>query len=208
MAVLAKVSPPLASSLGRSLPRVIVQGNFDQRTTSVAADALAAVLSLLPQDAIITTLYSLGNIISAGPGPDRSGITSPTFNGSSKGSRAGVYNHQEGSTISLMPNDVEEPDFVHTTVIETIVSVARNCKDTKVTALALSMLVQKVARVSKGVDAKIIADSAFLGIHSPPGEFKTLLKVYSKWAHDALVNDDVVTLDAVSAVAQSRLSFC
>jgi phosphatidylinositol 4-kinase len=48
MAILAKVSPPLASSLGRSLPRVIVQGNFDHRTTPVAADALAAVLSLLP----------------------------------------------------------------------------------------------------------------------------------------------------------------
>ncbi|KAH7069501.1 hypothetical protein FB567DRAFT_540259 [Paraphoma chrysanthemicola] len=198
MAILAKVSPALASSLGRSLPRVIVQGNFDHRTTSVAAGALAAVLSLLPQDAIITTLYTLGNIISAGPVPDRNPTSSPSLNGTSRPSRgAAVYDQQHGSAISLTPSDVEEPDFVHTTVVETIVSVARNCKDAKITALALSMLIQKVGRASKGVDAKIITDSALLGIHSPPAEFKTLLKVYSKLAHDALVKDDAIILEAV-----------
>jgi phosphatidylinositol 4-kinase len=198
MAVLAKVSPPLASTMGRSLPRVIVQGNFDQRTTPVAADALAAVLSLLPQDAIITTLYSLGNIISTASVPGQNPSASPSLNGTTKGSRGtGVYNQQHGSAISLTPSDVEEPHYVHSTVVETIVSVAHNCKDAKITALALSMLIQKVGRASKSVDAKIITDSAILGIHSPPAEFKTLLKVYAKLAHDALVKDDAVVLEAV-----------
>jgi phosphatidylinositol 4-kinase len=200
MVILAKASPPLASTLGRSLPRVIVQANFDRRTTSVAADALAAVLSLLPQDVIITTLYSLGNIISTGPAVDRNVPMSPTTNGTSKESRTGgVYNHEHGSAISLSPSDVEEPHYVHTTVVETVVSVARSCKDEKITALALSMLVQKVGRASKIVDAKIITDAALLGIHSPPGEFKSLLKLYSKLAHDALVKDDSTLLQAVSA---------
>jgi phosphatidylinositol 4-kinase len=198
MAILARVSPALASNLGRSLPRIIVQGNFDQRTTPVAADALAAVLSLLPQDAIITTLYSLGNIISTGSVAAQNPSQSPSLNGTNKGSRPGVYANQNGSAISLTPSDVEEPQYVHTTVVETIVSVARNCRDEKITALALSMLIQKVGRAGKGVDAKIITDSAFLGIHSPTGEFKTLLKVYTKLAHDALVKDDGVTLEAVS----------
>jgi phosphatidylinositol 4-kinase len=201
MVILAKASPPLASTLGRSLPRVIVQANFDRRTTSVAADALAAVLSLLPQDVIITTLYSLGNIISTGPAVDRNVPMSPTTNGTSKESRTGgVYNHEHGSAISLSPSDVEEPHYVHTTVVETVVSVARSCKDEKITALALSMLVQKVGRASKVVDAKIITDAALLGIHSPPGEFKSLLKLYSKLAHDALLKDDSTLLQAVSAV--------
>ncbi|KAH9860737.1 hypothetical protein J1614_012069 [Plenodomus biglobosus] len=204
MAILAKVSPQLASSLGRSLPRVIVQGNFDHRTTPVAAESLAAVLSLLPQDAIITTLYSLGNIISVAP--ERNIASSPTMNGSNRGSRSGgVYSQQNGSAISLTPSDIEEPHHVHTTVIETIVSVARNCKDAKITALALSMLVQKVGRASKIVDAKIITDAAFLGVHSPPGEFKSLLKIYSKLCHDALVNEDTATLEAVIS---ARLNMC
>ncbi|KAF2134137.1 hypothetical protein P153DRAFT_363122 [Dothidotthia symphoricarpi CBS 119687] len=199
LAILAGTSPSMASSLGRSLPRTIVQGNFDHRTTSIAANSLAAVLSLLPQDAIITTLYSLGNIISAGPATDRNMTASPPMlNGAEKTSRtAGIYNHQHGSTISLAPSDVEEPHHVHTTVVETVVSVARNCKDEKVTALALSMLIQKVGRSGKAVDVKIITESAFLGIHSPPGEFRSLLKLYSKLCHDAIVKDDRVLLEAV-----------
>ncbi|RMZ74051.1 phosphatidylinositol 3 [Pyrenophora seminiperda CCB06] len=198
MAILARVSPQLASTLGRSLPRVIVQANFDNRTTSVAAESLAAVLSLLPQDAIITTLYSLGNVISVAPMPERTTPASPTLNG--KATRAsGIYNSQNGSTISLTPSDVEEPHHVHTTVVETIVSVARNCKDAKITALALSMLIQKVGRSGKVVDSKIITDSALLGIHSPPGEFRSLLKVYTKISHDALVADDRAKLEAVMA---------
>lgn len=202
MAVLAKVSPSTASTLGRSLPRLIVQANFDHRTSSVAADSLAAVLSLLPQDAIITTLYSLGNVVSAGPSTAGATSTSPSLNGTGNTLRApGIYAHQSnGSAISLTPSDVEEPHHVHTTIVETVVSVASKCKDEKITALALSMLVQKIGRASKVVDVKIITDAALLGIHTPPAEFRSLLKLYSTLCHDALVKDDVVTLDAVSPI--------
>jgi phosphatidylinositol 4-kinase len=200
MAVLARVSPSMATTLGRSLPRLIVQANFDHQTTSVAADSLAAVLSLLPQDAIITTLYSLGNVISAGSSSDRKPSSSPALNGSTNALRTpGVYaHHANGSAISLTPSDVEEPHHVHTTVVETIVSVARNCNDDKITALALSMLVQKIGRANKAVDVKIITEAAFLGVHTPPAEFRAQLKLYSKLCHDALVKDDALTLDAVS----------
>ncbi len=206
MAILAKLSSQLASTLGRSLPRIIVQSNFDHRTTPVAAESLAAVLSLLPQDAIITTLYSLGNIISASSVPDRTMSASPALNGGGRTMRTGgIYDHQHGSAISLTPSDVEEPHHVHTTVVETVVSVARNCNDAKITALALSMLTQKVGRASKTVDAKIITDSALLGIHSPPGEFRSLLKFYSRLCHDALVKDDVAALEAVSRAFNYQL---
>lgn len=203
MVILAKLAPAIASTLGRSLPRIIVQGGFDQETASVAAECLASVLSLLPQDAIITTLYSLGNVISAGAGlaGDRSSTATILTNGNGKTSRAtGLYSHQhEGSAISLTPSDVEAPNHVHTTVVETIVSVARKSKDEKITALALSMLVQKVGKISKVVDAKIVTESALLGIHSGPGEFRSLLKTYSKLCHDALMKDDHFTLEAVSS---------
>lgn len=202
MAILAKQDSSIASTLGRTLPRVIVQGGFDQQTSDVAADSLASVLSLLPQDAIITTLYSLGNVISAGPVADRGATASPALNGGGKTSRSTVYNHQTaGSAISLTPSDVEEPHHAHTTVVQTVVSVARNCKDEKITALALSMLIQKIGRASRAVDAKIITDSALLGINSGIGEFRLLLKLYSKLCHDALVNDDSFTLEAVSHYA-------
>lgn len=203
MAILAKVSPSIASTLGRSLPRLIVQASFDQRTSSVAADSLAAVLSLLPQDAIITTLYSLGNVISAGPATAGATTASSSLNGTGNTLRTpGLYAHQSnGSAISLTPSDVEEPHHVHTTIVDTVVSVASKCKDEKITALALSMLVQKLGRASKIVDIKIITDAALLGIHTTPAEFRSLLKVYSTLCHDALVKDDVATLDAVGAIS-------
>ncbi|PVI01342.1 hypothetical protein DM02DRAFT_613746 [Periconia macrospinosa] len=199
MVILAKASPTMASSLGRSLPRIIVQGGFDDRTASVAADCLAEVLSLLPQDAIITTLYSLGNVISVNSVSDRNVTGSPALNGNGKPPRASVvYTQQQmGSAISLTPSDIEEPHHVHVTVVETVVSVARNCKDEKITALALSMLIQKIGKVSRTVDAKIITDSALLGIHSGIAEFRALLKLYNKLCHDALLKDDHVTLEAV-----------
>lgn len=202
MAILAKISPSTASTLGRSLPRLIVQANFDHRTSSVAADSLAAVLSLLPQDAIITTLYSLGNVISAGPATAGANSASPSLNGTGNTLRTpGIYAHQSnGSTISLTPSDVEEPHHVHTTIVDTVVSVASKCKDEKITALALSMLVQKIGRASKVVDVKIITDAALLGIYTPPAEFRSLLKLYNTLCHDALIKDDVVTLEAVGVV--------
>jgi phosphatidylinositol 4-kinase len=198
IAVLAKMDGGIASTLGRSLPRIIVQGGFDQRTSDVAADCLASVLSLLPQDAIITTLYSLGNVISAAGVPDRATAASPQSNGNARASRNTIYGHEHtGSAISLTPSDVEEPHHVHTTVVQTVVFVARNCKDQKVTALALSMLIQKIGRASRAVDTKIISDSAILGMQSGAGEFRLLLKLYSKLSHDALIKGDLATLDAV-----------
>ncbi|KAH7132122.1 hypothetical protein B0J11DRAFT_217458 [Dendryphion nanum] len=198
MAILAKTDSSLASSLGRTLPRVIVQGGFDEKTSAVAAESLASVLSLLPQDAIITTLYSLGNVISASTVPDRSSAPSLGVNGNNKSGRNTVYSQRPtGSAISLTPSDVEEPYHAHTTVIQTVVLVARNCKDEKITALALSMLVQKIGRASRAVDARIITDSALLGIHSGPNEFRILLKQYSRLSHDAIIKDDKVTLEAV-----------
>jgi phosphatidylinositol 4-kinase len=121
------------------------------------------------------------------------------LNGSTKAHRhVGIYNHQTtGSAISLTPSDEEEPSHVYATVIHTIVGIARSCKDEKITALALSILIQKYGRVNQTVDTKIITESALLGVHSGPSELRSLLKLYSRLSHDSLVKNDVVMLEAV-----------
>ena len=200
ISVLAKLSPSLATVLGRSLPRTIVQGRFDSQTATIAADCLAAVLSCLPQDASITTLYSLGNVLSADAVPENNASASPSLNGAAKATRStGVYSHQAaGSAISLVPSDIDEPTHVYTTVVQTIGSIARSSKDEKIIALALSMLGQKIGRASKLVDAKIVAESARLGICSGPNELRLLLKLYNRLSQDALLKDDKPMLQAVS----------
>jgi phosphatidylinositol 4-kinase A len=205
MAILAKTSPSVASAMGRTLPRVIVNGGLDSKTASVAAECLASVLKRLPRDATITTLYSLGNVLSTTrttAGPDRGMAPSPRFdnsvpvNGNGNGT---IYQDpkQGGSMISLGPSDADEPSLGHIITIEGIVCIAWSCKDDKITALALSMLIQKISRLSLEVDAKIITESAILAVHSDPSDFRALLKLYSKLCHDALVKDNILIVDAI-----------
>ncbi|KAF2810160.1 phosphatidylinositol 4-kinase-like protein STT4 [Mytilinidion resinicola] len=199
LAVLARLSPSLAAGLSRSLPRVIVQGGLDSRTAAVAAECLASVLKNLPQDAIITTLYSLGNVLSSGSVSEHAPNLLLLRSSTNKPHRhTGLYSHQTaGSAISLTPSDIEEPSQVYSTIIQAVGGVARTCKDEKITALALSMLIQKIGRVNRTVDAKIIMESALLGIHSGSSELRSLLKLYVKLTHDALIEDDTATVDAV-----------
>lgn len=195
LAVLAHTSPTFASSLGRSLPRLIVQGRMTEKTASIAANALADVLQLLSQDLIISTLYSLGNVLSAGNNKTNLSLffdSSASVNGSSS-----LYaQNNAGSTISLITNDMEETSVVHGTVVEAIVAIARRCQDEKITALAISMLAQKIGRAGPGVDAKIITGSAALGLQSGPNDFRPLLKLYTRLVSDALTQDNELLLRA------------
>lgn len=195
LAVLAHTSPAFASSLGRSLPRLIVQGRMTDRTASIAADVLADILQLLSQDLLISTLYSLGNVLSTG---NNKANLSLFFDGNASinGSSSLYAQNNAGSTISLITSDMEETAVVHGTVVEAIVAIARRSQDEKITALAINMLVQKIGRASIGVDAKIITGSAALGLQCGPNELRPLLRLYSRLASEALIQDNELLLRA------------
>ncbi|KAF2671218.1 phosphatidylinositol 4-kinase-like protein STT4 [Microthyrium microscopicum] len=200
MATLAKSSSSLASNISRSLSRAIVYGGLDSKTAAVAAECLASVLLRLPQDATITTLYSLGNVLSAQP-ENRNLTGSPDFDGHGKNHRHSMYPVQNGgSVVSFGP---DEPSLVHMTTIEAIVKIASTCGQDKIIALALSMLLQKYGKVNNAeVDAKIITETAFLGVKSAPSELRSLLKMYSRLCHDGLIKENDLIQEAVM---QARL---
>ena len=193
MAVLAKTSRIFASSLGRSLPRLIVQSKMTPETATVAADCLARVLLLLPQDMRISTLYSLGNVLSVGADPSRN--LSMSMDG--RGSIGSYAQHNQGSAISLVTSDVEETAAVHGTVVQAIVRIATRCDDEKITALALSMLVQKLGRAGTTVDFRIIQGSAELGLRGSANDLKPLLRLYSRVCYDALISGNNAMLQTV-----------
>ncbi|TIA45992.1 phosphatidylinositol 3, partial [Aureobasidium pullulans] len=202
MAILAKTFKAFASNLARSLPRFIVQGRMTSDTVVIAANCLADVLQLLPQDLVISTLYSLGNVLSTGPSTNRANTSlfidgNGTANGTMNGSVTSYTQQPTGSSISLVTNDDEETVLVHAAVVEAIVAIARKCHDERITALAISMLVQKIGRVNLAVDAKIIMGSAALGSQSEPNDFRPLLKLYARLVTDALASDNNVSLQAV-----------
>ena len=189
MAVIAKFSPSFASTLSRSLPKFVVQGGLRGETVVIAAQSLTSILQRLSQDAVITSLYSLGNVLSTRSGADKSIGNSELPNGTTNSSKStGIYTqHSTGSAISIDLSNEEETAATYGNVVRAIVSIASSCQDGKITALAQSMLLQKLGRVSLAVDLHIVAEAAKLATAGGPTEFKSLLKLYARLGHEAVI---------------------
>ena len=200
MAVVANISPSIASALSRSLPRFIVQSGIKGTTVGVAARCLAYILHLLSQDAIITGLYSLGNVLSSGPNAEKAISNSANLNGTLGATKNSSHYTQQpsGSAISLELSRYEDSSLVYGNVVRAIVSIATESKDDKITTLALSMLIQKLGRLSLAVDLQIIIEAATLATSGGQLELKSLLKLYTKCSHDGILQKNAALLDAVS----------
>ncbi|KAK3989203.1 hypothetical protein QBC44DRAFT_90007 [Cladorrhinum sp. PSN332] len=199
MALLCKVSPSYAIHVSRLLPRFIVQSGAKSEIVAVASKCLAFVLQMLSQDAVITTLYTLGNVLS--PANDRS-VTNGTngdsrLDGHTDSSHAYAGRQSTGSSISLQISGEEESAIVQGNVVQAICEIASACKDEKITGLAQSMLAQKIVKISSPVDARIITGAATLALSGGASEFRYLLKRYAVVAHDAVVENREGILHAV-----------
>ncbi|KAK4128301.1 hypothetical protein N657DRAFT_563935 [Parathielavia appendiculata] len=185
LALLCRVSPSYAVNVSRLLPRFIVQSNARSQMVAVASKSLAFVLQMLSKDAVITTLYTLGNVL--GPGSDR-----PLTNGTGvadgqETSHVYAGRHSTGSSISLRISGEEESSIVQGNVVQAICEIASASKDEKITGLAQSMLAQKIVKLSTPLDARIITGAASLALSGGQSEFRNLLKRYAAVAHDAVM---------------------
>ncbi|KAI9745542.1 MAG: phosphatidylinositol-4- kinase [Claussenomyces sp. TS43310] len=180
VALVAKISPAYAPSLSRLLPRFIVQGGPCEGTVAVASKSLAYILRLLSQDAVITTLYTLGNVLSSARPTDRA-LTAGLSGDLSAANLSGFYGVKQpnGSAISLTMSGEEETSKVYDNVVQAICSIAGSCNDEKITALAQSMLLQKISKVSEAVNHRIVTDAATLATTGGSLEFRSLIKLYA-----------------------------
>lgn len=199
LALLCRIAPAFSSTVIRVLPRFLVQSAPRGDTVGVASRCLAFVLQTLSEDAVISTLYTLGNVLS----PLSDGVI---VNGQANGAAGGeampgaVYagRHSTGSSISLQMNGEEETAIVCGNVVQAICGIATACQDDKITALAQSMLLQKIDKVSADVDAHVISGAATLALMGGQLEFRALLKIYSRICHVGIVENKEFLLVAVS----------
>lgn len=204
MALISKLSPAFAPNVSRLLPRFIVQGGPRGQTVSIASTCLAYVLQILSQDAVITTLYTLGNVLSSGASAERalaSVITGDLIG--LDGSANSVFytgKHSTGSSISLTLSGEEETSVVYGNVVQAICGIAKSCNEPKITALAQSMLLQKIDKVSRSIDARIITEATKLALSGGPLEFRSLLKLYARISQEGVMKNNEVLLAAVSTV--------
>ena len=199
MAVIAKFSPASALTLSRSLPRFVVQGGIKGEIVDVAARSLTNILRLLSQDAVITGLYSLGNVLSVRSGTEKVLNGFEAANGNVLPAKnVGQYSQNStGSAISLQLSGDEETEAAYGNIVRAIVGIAKRCKDDKITALAQSMLLQKLGRVNLTVDLHIIIETAKIATTGGLLEFKSLLKLYTRLGHDAVVRSNNSLREAV-----------
>ncbi|PYH97001.1 phosphatidylinositol 4-kinase [Aspergillus ellipticus CBS 707.79] len=196
MAIISRMSVSSASSGSRSLLRFIIEGGVPTGCTSfIAARSLAQVLSILSQDAIITTLYSLGNVLSSGSSTDKPyqaqlmGETAPHGGLPFSAGR-------NGSVVSFSV-DGEANNSSYRNVVQAIVTIATSCNDEKISALAQSMLLQKMGKVNAAVDAFIITETATLSLSTGQAEFQLLLKFYDRTYRDGAATGYRSITDAV-----------
>lgn len=210
MAVLASISEPLASTMTRSLPRLIVRGKMTTSTSTVACECLARVLKLVAQDVVISTLYSLGNILSSNS-QSGDGYKSGLFDSSyslaqqSQSQQNFITQQHNASSISLVISDEEEASAVYGTVAQAIVAVAVARSEAQLTALVISMMIQKIGRINESVDARIIIETSGLGLCGGSNELKGLLRFYARAGSEAMVQHKSLIAAAVTE-ARVRLA--
>lgn len=199
MALVCHISPSFSQTVIRSLPRFLVQDVTNTRTGTVASKSLAFVLKKLSKDAVISTLYSLGNVLSPET-EDR--FSNGLSNGSVDGENGGinpVYQRRQSnaSSISVDMNGEEEAAIVYGNVVKAICGIATACEDEKITALAQSILLQKLDKVNATVDTQVITGAADLALRGGQLEFRSLLKMYNRIGHVGIVEKKDFLLQAV-----------
>ncbi|EQL00905.1 phosphatidylinositol 3-kinase 3 [Ophiocordyceps sinensis CO18] len=198
LALICRIAPAFSSTVIRVLPRFLVQSAPRGDTVGVASKSLAFVLKTLSEDTVISTLYTLGNVLS--PVSDTIVANGQTNgNAGGEGMSGPIYagRHSTGSSISLQMNNDEEAAVVYGNVVQAICGIATACQDEKITALAQSMLLQKVDKVNADVDAHVISGAATLALMGGQLEFRALLKMYSRICHIGIVENKDFLLAAV-----------
>ncbi|KAI0538277.1 phosphatidylinositol 3 [Xylaria digitata] len=198
MAILASFLPDYAPTVIRLLPRFIVQTAPSADTVGITSKCLAFTLHKLSNDAVISTLYTLGNILSPSPEHGVPNGSNGDLAGDGTGS-ANIYQGRQstGSDISLKIQSEGDTAAVYSNIIQTICCIAKACEDEKITALAQAMLLQKLTKVNQSVDVHILVGASTLSLNSGQLEFRSLLRLYSKICHVAVAEDDEILLDAI-----------
>ncbi|KAJ4173624.1 phosphatidylinositol-4- kinase [Fusarium falciforme] len=197
LALICQISPTFSSNVSRILPRFIVQDAPQREIVKIASNSLAYVLKMLSKDAVISTLYTLGNVLS--PGSEQAFTNGQVDGTASDGAINPIYTNRQsiGSSISLQMYGEEETAVVSGNVVQTICGIAAAFKDEKITALAQSMLQQKLEKVNTGVDARIISGAAALALEGGQLEFRSLLKLFTRLCHTGVVENQLFLLEAV-----------
>ncbi|KAL2834517.1 hypothetical protein BDW59DRAFT_138003 [Aspergillus cavernicola] len=204
--IISRMSINSASSGSRSLLRFIVENGIPAGDiSSVAARCLSQVLGVLSQDSVITTLYSLGNVLSPGSGTEKPYPGQPI--GEPARLTLGPFQPAKTASVASLAVSETEDNTPYRSVVHAIVTIATSCHDEQISALAQSVLLQKIGKLNTTVDACIIKETAALSLTTGQAEFQLLLKFYDRVFRDGIAKGYMNVANAVlSAMAYLSVS--
>jgi hypothetical protein len=142
-----------------------------------AAKRLAWCLSAVSSDKIVSTLYTLVNILAPSTSTaDRSVVSLRPRTALS------LMQQQEhtSSSISLSLKSEDQRQQVYSNVIEAIAAIVCEIKDEKIAELMISLLGQKFGRINEGVDKSLVWGLARISKVVKEKDFRRILKLHAK----------------------------
>jgi len=199
LAVMARISTAIASKMARSLPRFLSSKPLPSVVASVAAESLVCVLKVTPQDTVITTLYGLGNTLSNTSAVDTTVNSATLFNDPMMDNNqyATYRSTNNQSNISIVLKDGDDSSTIYTAVIMAIVEVSKGFRDTTISGLALSILVQKVGKINASADLSILTQVAGVAVNLSIQDFRALLRLYVRITADGIKQGSESMIEAV-----------
>jgi hypothetical protein len=198
-----------ASDLNRSLRNYIIHAHDPHSTNlsarvCIAAKRLAWCLSTISNDKIVSTLYSLVNVLTSAPSStNERGATS--LQPRTALSLINFDHRTVASSISLSLKTEDQRQQVFSNVVEAIAEIVYELKDEKIAELMISLLGQKFGRVNDGVDKSLVWGLAKISTIVKEKDYKRILKLHAKVRLDPATANTALT-ETVLSLFRSMLT--
>lgn len=187
LAILAKDPNNPANGFISILQKFIVEGTPSIEVVDIAAKCLSHILNKASQDETITSLNTLGHVLSSA-NPEKA-LKSEAL--------LPFENQPMASSLSLVSNTDDFRYNVYCNVIHTIVGIASHTKEPTMVSLAVSVLLQRVHKVPLAVNSRILKALGSLAPFANESDFVAINELVDKMGRDALWHDDQALIGAV-----------
>lgn len=196
----------VGSSLTRAFTALVGNSNLDANYCLQASKYVGIASKVLSQDAVITTIYALTNLLFVGQEGNGNQLRRKNTNlqrmdtnltHKSKALHSNGLNRAMTATSHLGGggNTEEEFEAVCKNAISAVVEISQGCNDETVATLAVTILSQKTTSVDSSIGPLLLKGLVSCSLFLPEKEFIILVRLLSKLTSDALAEKNVALLD-------------
>ncbi|CAH6722570.1 phosphatidylinositol 4-kinase Stt4p [[Candida] jaroonii] len=201
----------IGSSLTRAFTALVANPKFGKLYCDLASKSVGSSSKVLSQDAVVTTIYALTNLLFVNNDsrgsirrntlsrPDNLSMKDLSLNGNSKAvSRKNSISSINASHLNGVKSmTFEDTEYLHVceNAINAIVHIVERCNDESVSTLAVTILSQKTTRLDSSIGSLLLKGLISCAPCLPEREFLILNKLINKLSLDAFNSGNVELLN-------------